>query len=233
MKAFLLAAGLGTRLAPLTETVPKPMVLVAGLPVLEHTVARLAAHGVRDMIVNVHHRGTTISNHFGGGERWGIRIRYSVEEELRGTAGALVPWQSFFDSTFLVVYGDNLTTCDLEAMRDFHRRHDALMTMALFWRDDVSQSGIAVLDHNDRIHRFVEKPAPLDRVSHWVNAGVILLEPEIIAQIPGDRPVDFGRDLLPRWVDTMPIFGYRMSSSERLWWIDTPDDLARVDREHR
>jgi NDP-sugar pyrophosphorylase family protein len=228
---MLLAAGLGSRLAPLTNAIPKPMAPIRGRPLLEHTVAHLAGHGIRDMIVNLHHLGAAITNHFGDGRRWGVHIRYSVEDELRGTAGALPPWQSFFDSTFLVMYGDNLTTCDIPAMVEFHRRQGAVLTIALSWRDDVSHSGMVVLDAGDRVRRFIEKPAPRDQVSHWVSAGVMLLEPEVIGRIPNDRPVDFGRDLLPHWIDSIPVFGYRMSNAERLWWIDTLEDLARVERE--
>ena len=229
---MVLAAGEGIRLRPMTTDVPKPMVPVRGRPLLEHTVASLARQGVRDLVLNLHHCPETVRSHFGTGEQWGAHIQYSPEPRLLGTAGALTPWRAFFDSTFLVVYGDNLTTCDLSRLCRFHESAHALVSVALYWRDDPRQSGIADVDDHGRIRRFLEKPREDELFSRWVNAGLLVLEPGVIDLIPRDRPSDFGRELLPRWIaEGRPVFGYKMSSSERLWWIDTPDDIARVHEE--
>lgn len=232
MKAMILAAGVGSRLQPLTDLIPKPMVPIAGRPIIEYTVASLAAHQIRDLVINLHHRPETVREHLGDGRQWGARIQYSFEKELRGTAGALKPWRAFFDGTFLVVYGDNLTTCDFGRMVDFHRANAAFVTMALSHREDVSQSGIAALDGSGRILRFIEKPVAGEEFSQWVNAGILVLEPGAIDLIADGRASDFSRELLPQWIaDGRRVFGYRMSPAERLWWIDRPEDLVRVQQE--
>lgn len=232
MKAMVLAAGEGRRLRPLTTAVPKPMIAIVGRPILEHTVESLVRQGVRELVINLHHCSDSVRAHFGDGSRWGARIRYSPEPTLRGTAGALTPWREFFDASFLVVYGDNLTSCNLASLEGVHRARRAFATMALFHRADPSQSGVAEVEPDGRIRRFLEKPGAGAVFSHWVNAGVMILEPEAIDTIPRDRPADFGRDLLPRWVaEGRQVFGYLMPADEKLWWIDTPEDLRRVESE--
>ena len=229
MKAMILAAGQGTRLRPLTDCIPKPMVLVAGKPILEHNLELLARHGIRDVLINLHHQPRTIVDHFGDGSRWGVHITYSFEPELLGTAGAVKRVQEQFDSTFLVLYGDNLTTCDLSRLVIFHRAKGGIATIALHYRDDPTASGIADLDDQDRIIQFVEKPEPEQIFSHWVSAGILVLEPEVLDVIPDGTPSDFGRDLFPSLLARgEAISGYRMSQGEHLWWIDTSEDLRRV-----
>lgn len=229
MKAMILAAGQGTRLRPLTDRIPKPMVVVAGKPILEHNLELLARHGACEVVINLHHRPQTIIEHFGDGSRWGVHITYSFEPELLGTAGAVKRAQEQFDNTFLVLYGDNLTTCDLSRLVVFHQAKDGIATIALHCRDDPAASGIVGLDDQDRVIQFVEKPKPEQIFSHLVNAGILVLEPKVLDAIPGRMPADFGRDLFPSLLARgEAIYGYRMSQGEDLWWIDTPEDLRRV-----
>jgi len=229
MKAMILAAGQGTRLAPLTDSLPKCMIPIGGKPVLEHTLIWLRSHGVGEVIINLYHQPHVISAHFGDGSRWGMRITYSQETELLGTAGGVRQAAWFFDAPFLVIYGDNLSTCDLSQMARKHRERGAMATMALHWRKDPSSSGIAELNADDRIVRFVEKPRPEEVFSNWVNAGIYVLNPEILDQLPAGQPCDFGREVFPRMLaDGRALCGYRMQGDEGLWWIDTPADLARV-----
>ncbi len=231
MKAMILAAGQGTRLRPHTDAMPKPLIPVAGRSFLERTLDRLSAAGVTDVVVNVCYRPARIVDALGDGGRWGLRIHYSVEPTLRGTAGALRPWRTFFDADVLVCYGDNYCACDLPALLRQHRARRADVTVVLHWREDVSSSGVASLDEDDRIARFVEKPAAADADSHWVNAGLLVLARERLDDIPDVYPSDLSRDLLPRWIaDGRAVFGHRLSAAERVWWIDTPDDLARASR---
>ena len=229
MKALVLAAGSGVRLRPLTADRPKPMVTIAGRPLLEYTVRRLARSGVTDLVINLHHAPDAVPAHFGDGTGFGVRIQYSREATLLGTAGALGPWRAFFgDAPFLVVYGDNLSTCRYEALVERHGASNAWATVALFWRDDPTKSGIAGVAADGRIDRFLEKPAPAEVFSHWVNAGILALDPRVLDDIP-DGEADFGRELLPAWVKAgRQVMAYRMSADEGLWWIDTPADLARV-----
>lgn len=229
---MILAAGKGTRLRPLTDTLPKPMVPLAGKPMLEYTIELLKTHGIRQIAMNLHHYPEMITGHFSRGEKWGVEILYSVEAELLGTAGAVKKLERFFTETFLVVYGDNLTTCDLSRLMSFHQDRRGVASIALHYREDPTMSGVVSVGPNDRIHRFLEKPEPGQVFSHWVNAGVLVLEPTILSHIPADRPSDFGRDVFPALLAAgQPLYGYRMPAHEGLWWIDTPEDLQRVQRQ--
>jgi NDP-sugar pyrophosphorylase family protein len=229
MKAMLLAAGEGRRLRPLTNTVPKCMVEVEGKPILERNIEWLCQHGVKELVINLHHLPHIIQNYFGAGSRWGVQITYSLEKEILGTAGGVrnVAW--FFDGPFIVWYADNLSTCNLECLSQFHRSKGGLATITLHSREAVTQSGIVGLDENDRILRFLEKPRPDQVFSHWVNAGILLLEPQFLNYIPADGAPDFSRDVFPALLAAgQPLYGYRMTGEERLWWIDTAEDLQRT-----
>src|SRR5579862_1435460 len=143
---MILAAGGGTRLHPLTHHLPKPMAPIANIPVMEHIIELLARHGFHDLVINLYHLKHYISDHFGDGSKWGVRIRYSHEEELVGTAGGVKKVEQFFDDTFLVIGGDDLTDCDLSAALDSHRQRRALATIALTEVDDPSLYGVVVTD---------------------------------------------------------------------------------------
>jgi NDP-sugar pyrophosphorylase family protein len=174
-KAMLLAAGQGTRLRPLTEKVAKCMVPVAGRPVLEHNIEWLKKFGVTDVVINLHYLPEAVTNHFGDGSRFGVRITYSLERELLGTAGAVKNAGRFFDGPFFVWYGDNLSTCRLDRLWESHGAGGGLATIALHYREDPTQSGIVGLDGNGRVVRFLEKPRADQIFSHWVSAGTSCL----------------------------------------------------------
>jgi NDP-sugar pyrophosphorylase family protein len=238
MKALLLAAGEGTRLRPLTEKLPKPMIPIAGKPILEYNVEWLAQHGIREIAINLHHCPQAVMNHFGDGSRFGVSITYSYEPELLGTAGAVKKLESFLQGTpstssgqaFLVVYGDNLIDCDLKRLLSFHHERGGLVTIVLHYRDDVSNSGVVAVETQDRVTSFVEKPKAQKVFSHWVNAGILVLEPEVVKYIPSGIPSDFGKEILPQLLEQgAELYGYRITDSERIWWIDTPGDLERVE----
>ncbi|HLJ60635.1 MAG TPA: nucleotidyltransferase family protein [bacterium] len=228
---MLLAAGLGTRLRPLTDRIPKCMVRVDGRPLLEHTLSWLRSYGVRDVVINLHHLPDVVRDYFGDGGAYGVRITYSYEAELLGTAGAVKRVASCFDGPFFVWYGDNLSTCRLDRLWEFHRARRGLGTVALFHREDPAHSGIVAVDDDGRIRRFVEKPRPGEIFSHWVNAGILVLEPGVLDEIPATGLVDFGRDVFPALLARgEALYGYRMSHDEGLWWIDRPQDLALLER---
>lgn len=227
MKALLLAAGLGTRLRAASDDLPKCMFEVGGKPVLQWNVEWLRDHGIRDLVINLHYRPETVCDHFGDGTGLGVRIEYSPEETLAGTAGALRVARSRLErSRFVVLYADNLINCDLVRMEELHRARGAVATVALYPRADLSASGVAILDASDRVLRFIEKPT--DGVaSHWVNAGLVLCEPEVIDHVPASVASDIGRDLFPNLIASRrTILGYRMGEGEWLYWIDTPGNLA-------
>ena len=231
---MLLAAGSATRLGSLAQEIPKPMLEVGGRPLIEHTVRQLARYGVEDIVVNLHKLGDVVKQHFGDGSRFGVRMHYSDEPSLLGTAGGVRKAAPLLDETFLLVYGDNLTTCRFDALVDFHRAHGGIATIALFWRDDVSAHSAVDRRDDGRIMRFVEKPKPAEAPSHWISAGVVVFEPRIMAYIPPDRPADFGFDVFPALLAAgEPLFGYEMGPDEGLWWIDTPESHARVTAQWR
>ncbi len=229
MKAMILAAGLGTRLRPLTDRVPKCMVPLDGKPLLEHTIARLPDYGVSDLVINLCYMPEAVIDHFGDGHKWGVRITYSLEAEALGTAGGVKKVAEYFGEPFLVWYGDNLSTCDVNRLYEQHRIKGAAATVAVHFREDVTQSGIVELDSEDRITRLVEKPRPDEVFSHWVNAGIYVLDPRVLEHIPDSAAPDFARDVFPAMLkEGERLYGYRLSAAERLWWIDRPEDLDRV-----
>ena len=229
-RAVLLAAGPGTRLGPLTDNRPKPMLLVGGRPLIEYTVLRLARSGVQELMINLHHHADAVCRHFGDGRSHGVKIGYSFEEELLGTAGAVKRIAAWLrGKPFFVVYGDNLTTCNFERLVQAHLAGAATATLALFWKDDVTPHSAVELQPDDRISQFVEKPKAAEAPSHWISAGVNVMQPCILDSIPDDRPSDFGFDIFPRLLrEGRRIQGYRMSPSEGLWWIDTVEHYERV-----
>ena len=223
MKAVVLAAGKGTRLQSVTAALPKPMLTVGGRPVIDRVLSLLSANGVREVFINLHHRKEAITAYCGKGERWGLRIRYAVEPELLGTAGAVRNFgEHLRGAPFFVVYGDNYLECDLSDLSDFHREREATATIALFKKDDVTGCGVVELDPDGRVIRFVEKPQPEEAFSNLVNGGVYVLSPSVLPLIPDRVPSDFGYDVFPALLASgHPVYGVVMKGA--VWAIDTPD----------
>lgn len=217
MKAMILAAGTGTRLYPLTFTMPKPMVPVVNLPVIHHIIIHLKKHGFDELIANLHVLPEHIENYLHDGSWMGVDIKYSHELEPLGTAGGVKNVEDFFDDTFIVIGGDDLSDIDLKEILKFHKSKNALATIGLSSVDDVSQYGVVVTDENQRIVEFQEKPAPEEAKSHWVNNGVYVFEPEILNLIPKGKFYDFGSQLFPKLKDDRaPFYGYKC----RGYWCD-------------
>jgi NDP-sugar pyrophosphorylase family protein len=206
MKAMILAAGEGTRLRPLTSAVPKPMVPVADTPLLTRTITLLAEQNVRDVAVNLFHRAEVIENALGDGAALGVALRYSSETTLLGTAGGVKRMEPFLDETFLVVYGDNLWQADFAPLVAFHRGKNALATIATFRTPNPSACGLVVTDGGGRVTRFQEKPRPEEVFTDTANAGVYVLEPEVLRHIPDGAVSDFGKDVFPSLLSVGKIF---------------------------
>jgi NDP-sugar pyrophosphorylase family protein len=222
MKAVVLAAGVGSRLGALTDALPKPMLPVAGRPIIAHLLERLAGVGVEQVFMNLHHRPDALRDYCGDGARWGLYITYAVEPTLLGTAGAVRNFGAHLsDGPFYVACGDNYLECDPSALLAFHATHGGLATLALFERDDVSGSGIALLDAAGRILRFVEKPPPEQVFSRLVNGGLYVLSPEILPRLPERVPCDFSHDVFPALAPTGALYGRVMEGG--VWGIDTPE----------
>ena len=231
-KALILAAGEGTRLRPLTLDRPKPMLPIAGRPLLEHTIEWLRSHGIAEIAINLHHQPQTIVEHFGDGSRFGVQITYSHEDPILGTAGAAKRLQQFFDATFVVIYGDVLTDLNLAELIGFHRHKWAAVTAALYRVENPSACGLVGIDDSWRITRFVEKPPPDEVFTDLANAGVLALEPWVLSCIPPDTFYDFGHHLLPDLLASgLPLYGYPISDTTYLIDIGTPEKYERAQRE--
>jgi mannose-1-phosphate guanylyltransferase/mannose-1-phosphate guanylyltransferase/phosphomannomutase len=185
MKAMVLAAGLGTRLRPITYSVPKPMAPVLNRPVMEHIIGLLRSHGFDQVIANLHWFPDTIRGHFGDGSDFGIELSYSPEDALLGTAGGVRNAAAFFDGDFLVISGDALTDIDLAAMRTYHQSHDGVATLATRKVEDTSQFGVVITDDAGRIQGFQEKPDPAEALSNLANCGIYMFDPAIFDFFPG------------------------------------------------
>jgi len=211
MKAFILAAGLGTRLQPLTDKTPKPMLKIGGKPLLEHQINLLKKYGVTEIAMNLFHLREAISGYFSDGSKLGVKINYINEAELSGTAGPLKKLASFFDESFIVIYGDNLTDINIELMAKYHSNKGGLATVALYWEKHPESKGIVVMDRENKILKFKEKPKTEEIDSHYANAGIYICEPEILNSIPDNQFYDFGQDLFPKLIkDGGEIYGYIM-----------------------
>jgi len=175
---MVLAAGAGTRLRPLTIQTPKPMVPVVNRPVLHHVLDNLLRHDVEQVMVNLYAHADQIRGYCGDGSRWSLKLHYSHEPKLLGTAGAIKKVESFFkDGAFFVMSGDGLSDIDLTEMYAFHKRRKSLATMAIKAIDSRFEYGVTLSEGNGRIKGFLEKPSWGDVFSNKVNTGIYLFEP--------------------------------------------------------
>jgi NDP-sugar pyrophosphorylase family protein len=231
VKAFILAAGLGTRLQSLGLDVPKVMVPIGGKPLLQHHFEMLAVQGVTEFIVNLHHLPESITQFFGDGSRYGVHIRYSREPEILGTAGAVKKMEdSLRDGTFLVFYGDNLVRFELAPLVEFHRARQALVTVALYASPEPWTGGVVETDATGRVVRFREKPDRKEISTNLINAGIYLLEPAVLDAIPAGQFCDFGRDVFPALLAAgRPVFA--MKPKAYIQDIGTPERLAQAQRD--
>jgi len=210
MKAVIMAGGSGTRLRPLTSNLPKPMVPVMNKPMAEHIVALLRAHGFKDIIFTLHYLPQAIEDHFGDGEGFDVRIRYSTEQgRPLGTAGCVKAIQDELDSTFLVISGDCLTDIDLGKAIEFHKQKKSKATIVLKRVENPLEYGVVITDGDGRIQRFLEKPGASEVFSDTVNSGIYVLEPEVMLYVIMGREQDFSNDLFPLLLlRNEPLYGY-------------------------
>jgi len=218
MKAMVLAAGVGSRLEPLTSLVPKPLVPIANTPVMEHIVELLSKHGIKDIIANLHYLPEQIKEYFKDGSDFGVKIRFMQEDELTGDAGGVRACKDFLgDDTFIVLMGDLVTDADLSKIVQEHKAKKAVATIALKKVQDVQHFGVAVQDKDGYITGFQEKPDPKDALSDMASAGIYILEPEVFNHIPEQGVYGFGRQLFPLLIEKgLPVYG----STIETYWSD-------------
>lgn len=233
-RAMVLAAGFGTRLAPLTDTVPKPLVPVAGVPFLDHLLALLQAGGVREVVINLHHLGHLIEAHVGDGARWGLAVRYSRETTILDTGGGIKHAEPLLaGEPFFVANGDSVLETSLAELAEFHRARGGIATMALRADPDAARLGLVEIDDDARIRRIAGRP-PGDEpgLRGFMFPGLHVLEPSIFEHMPAGQAFGIARTTYPELIARgLPLFGYETRG--RWINIDTPASVQAADRELR
>jgi mannose-1-phosphate guanylyltransferase len=232
MKAMILAAGKGTRVQPITYTIPKPLIPILHKPVMEFLVDLLKQHDFTEIMVNVSHLAKEIESYFHDGQRFGVQIAYSFEGTIRedgelegqamGSAGGMRRIQDFypfFDDTFVVLCGDALIDLDLTAAVKWHREKGSLATIVTksVPREEVSSYGVVVTDEDGKVKAFQEKPTVAEALSTNINTGIYIFEPEVLDYIPSGQEYDIGGDLFPKLVEMgAPFYAIPMDFQ----WVD-------------
>lgn len=224
MQAIIIAGGKGTRLKPLTFGCPKPMLPLLHRPFLEWMIDRCKAVGITDILVNVHYQAHQVINHFGNGDRFGVKIRYIEESTPLDTAGAIKLAEPYFTGASLLVFNaDILTDLDLAQLIKFHQDHQAAITLALKPVEDITPFGLVELNQDSQVLAFREKPSPEQAVNflaqgiNTINAGTYILEPSVFAGYPVDEPLSFERVVFPQALaDGLKVMGFVDDG----YWLD-------------
>lgn len=233
MKAMILAGGMSTRLYPLTKAVPKPLVPLAGAPNTVHLIRYLASYGFDEIAINVHYLAEMIVDRLGDGSRYGVKLHYSHEATLMGSAGGVKIVEPFLrgNDPFVVIGCDEVTNIPLDRLVAFHRAKGALASIGLVECDEVDQYGVVITDAQDRIVDFQEKPPKGTERSKRANTGIYVFNPEIFDRIPADTFYDFGKQVFPELQrDGAPFYGY---NAEGAYWRDigTPGEYRAATRD--
>ena len=225
MKAVVMAGGEGSRLRPLTSRQPKPLVPVAGRPIMEHILLHLRRHQLRDVIATVQYLGASIRNYFGDGSEQGVSLTYSVEDSPLGTAGSVMLARAQLTEPFVVISGDSLTDIDLVAAVRFHRERRALATIVLKPVPNPLEYGVVVVDEGGAVQRFIEKPSWGEVISDLANTGIYVLDPAVFEFFRPGEPTDWSGDVFPKLLKQgEPVFGWVASG----YWEDVGSHGAYV-----
>ncbi|HEX9828680.1 MAG TPA: sugar phosphate nucleotidyltransferase, partial [Bacteroidota bacterium] len=209
MKAVIMAGGFGTRLRPLTCNIPKPMVPMVNRPMMEHIIMLLRDHGITEHIATLFYQPENITNYFGDGSDFGVKLQYRKAEADFGTAGSVRNAKDFLDQRFLVISGDVLTDFDLTAAIKFHESKKAMATIVLTRAVNPLQFGVVLARDDGKITRFLEKPSWGEVFSDTINTGIYILEPEVLDLIPRGEEFDFSKNLFPLLLEQdLGLFGY-------------------------
>jgi mannose-1-phosphate guanylyltransferase len=228
MRAVVLVGGFGTRLRPLTTDVPKQMLPVVHVSMLERVIAGLARYGVDEAVLSLGFRPDAFIDAYPSGELAGVRLRYAVEPEPLDTAGAIrfAALEAGIDETFVVVNGDVLNDFDLRSLLELHRARGAEGTIHLTPVDDPSRYGVVPTADDGRVLGFIEKPPRDEAPTNWINAGTYILEPSVLARIPAGRKVSIERETFPAMVADGTLYAL----GDACYWIDagTPATYLEV-----
>lgn len=221
MKAVVLAGGKGTRLAPYTRILPKPLMPIGDMPILEVLLRQMKRAGIEDVVLTVGHLAKLLRTFFMDGQQWDMNISYSQEEEPLGTAGPLSLIQGL-DSTFLVTNGDVLTTLDLQELLSFHRTQGSIATIAVHERQVKIDLGVVQWNGNNSLSGYIEKPV----YDYTVSMGIYVFEVDILKYIPCNMYLDFPELVLKMIAAGEKVSGFRFDG----YWMDLgrPDDYAQA-----
>lgn len=227
MKALFLAGGMGTRLKPLTDELPKPMVPIMNKPLLERSMINLKTCGINEIVISTCYKSKYIKEYFGDGSKFGLKIEYVSEDIPLGTGGAIKKTEHLYDDTFLVFNADILCNMDFMDLIECHKSKKAAVTIAVTQVDNPSVYGVIEYDQNDYALSFTEKPQADEIKSNYINAGVYVIEPEVLKVIPVDRPVSVEREIFPALLQSgKKVAVYKDCS----YWMDigTPEKYLQT-----
>lgn len=214
---LILAGGKGTRLKPITDEIPKPLLPIQGKPVIEYTLELFKKFGITRVLLSIGYMGSKIKEHFGDGKKLGMEIIYIEEDKPQGTAGPLRIAKKYLTETFVMCNADELKDIDLDDMYLSHKENGAIGTIALTTVQDPSMYGVARLQ-GTRILEFIEKPKKENAPSNLINSGLYILEPEVLNYVPsGNEPASMEFDVFPKLAKEGKLFGYHFPGQ----WFDT------------
>ncbi|MBD3840951.1 MAG: NTP transferase domain-containing protein [Campylobacterales bacterium] len=199
MKAVVMAGGFGTRIQPLTNSKPKPMLPIINKPMMEHTMMTLRDLGIKEFIVLLYFKSEIIKDYFGDGSKFGIKISYVLPDDDYGTAGAVKLAEDLIgEDNFIIISGDLVTDFDFQKIFDYHKEKNAKLSITLTSVENPLEFGVVIANNDGKIEKFLEKPSWGEVFSDTINTGIYVIEPEILKYIPKNENYDFGKDLFPR-----------------------------------
>lgn len=220
IKAMIMAAGVGSRLDPLTKEVPKPLIPIFNVPVMDILMNKLSNIGIKDVIANTYYLGNQISQRYEGQNQFGINFQSVQEKELSGTAGGFKKCQFFFaeDDTIVVLSGDGLTNADIAHGIEIHKNSDAIATIGIkeIPKNEVSHFGVVVTDNEGFITEFQEKPSVAEAKSSYINTGIYIFDHKIFDYIPENTFYDFAKNVFPKLLSERQINTFEISE----YWSD-------------
>lgn len=232
MKAMVLAAGYGERMRPLTDNIPKPLLPLNGKPILHYTLKLLEKNGIREIVVNLHHLHQMIIDAFGDGSHYGMKIHYSYEKEILGTAGGIKAAEKFLrDDTFLVINSDIIVDIDINKVLEFHQEKEAVVTMVLREDYDVERYGVIEIDASGRVRRSlgITTRDEIKALKKLMFTGIHIFEPDIFNEIPSGRYCGITEEIYPKLIShNAPVYGYEFDG----YWLDI-GTLERYERAKR
>ncbi len=227
MKAIILSAGKGTRVRQLDPSIPKPLMNIAGKPMILWNIELLKNNGIIDIAINTHYLANKIKEYLGDGKKWGVNLRYSYEPKLLGTSGALNNFRDFLDERFVVIYADIISNMNLKNLIDFHKEKKSLATLVVHKTDHPEDSDIVQIDKHYRVINLIKKPGS-DSFGDLGNAALYVVEPQIFNYLPKGKS-DFIRDVFPKMISKGENI-YADETSEFINDAGTPERLEKIEK---